>query len=168
MDEAYEKILTLVENNKLQEAIDALLDISQQYASKQESAVRLLRSSLNELEQESLIFGNSSSIRDRKTSIKLRILNIATAIKEEASTATSSIDTSILVELFKKEDIIIVRQSLLELIDKEHPKVNDLLVLEQDWKKWEHDQRNNLATAEILSVRYSQLTARTLELINNL
>lgn len=168
MDEAYEKILTLVENNKLQEAIDALLDISQQYATKQEPAVRLLRSSLNELEQESLIFGNSSNIRDRKTSIKLRILNLATAIQEDASTTPPSIDTSMLIELFKTEDITIVRQRLLELINKEHPKMNELLVLEQDWKKWEHDQRNNLATAEILSVRYSQLTARTLELINSL
>jgi hypothetical protein len=90
MEQAYEAIVKNIESNRLGEALDQLLAFVQAYSPEREAAVRIQRSEWNALEEEALIMGETSSIREQRAKLKLLLLRLADAIKKDAPRAEAA------------------------------------------------------------------------------
>ncbi|HMQ47083.1 MAG TPA: toll/interleukin-1 receptor domain-containing protein [Saprospiraceae bacterium] len=83
--EQYQKIIDYLENNKPAEGIEALQSFAAQYHSEVANALRMRKAEYKELEQESLLLGYTSSIRERKSALKLQLFKLADLILAQAS-----------------------------------------------------------------------------------
>jgi len=167
MNDLYKKVISLVETNQLKEAGDKLLDYARDAAPEKEPAVRLLRSNLNEIEQEELLFGRTASIRDRRNQLKLQVLQLAGSIKVDAA-EESSVDKSGLKATFRSGGPEALLKRLGELIGENHSQYDELILLEQSWKDYKKAEQNNLATSESLTVQRNQLHQQMLDFIDGL
>lgn len=89
-EQAHQDIITQIEENRLEEAITGLLAFSVRYSPDKETAVRMRRSDWKTLEEEALMMGDTSGIRERRSALKLQLFRLADAIRKDASGAGAS------------------------------------------------------------------------------
>lgn len=84
-EQAYQDIVRAIEENRLESAIASLLSYAEQYSADKVTAVRMRRSEWKTLEEEALMMGDTSSIRERRSSLKLQLFRLADAIRKDAA-----------------------------------------------------------------------------------
>jgi hypothetical protein len=163
----HSQLISLVEENKVAASLEVLLEWCKEAAPGQEAAVRLLRSSLNELKQDELLFGRTSSIRERRTALKLQILRLADQLSSIAP-QNNNIDQGELKKLLREEGTEKLIAALFEKISERHAQYDTLILIEQSWKDYLEDARNGTDTAEHLTVRANKVNRQLLSLIGQL
>lgn len=178
-EQAYESILLAIENNRLSEALDQLLALAAAYSPSREAAVRMQRSEFNALEEESLMMGDGSSIRERRSSLKLQLFRLADAIKKDVQAAPTTppafsdrpkrqYDTTALRALFRLGQPGPLIRQLITLTDGDRVFYDQALLLEQRWKAVSDDEQHHTASLESITVRKNQLNKDLLELIREM
>lgn len=94
-EQAYNDIIAHIEENRLDEAVAALLAFAQADSPDKTTAVRMRRSDLKTLEEEALIMGESAGIRERRSTLKLQLFRLADAIYKEAKKDAASPPSSV-------------------------------------------------------------------------
>lgn len=89
-DQAYQNVVRLIEENRLEEAVAALLSFAEQYSPDKVTAVRMRRSEWKALEEEALMMGDTSGIRERRSGLKLQLFRLADAIRKEVQAPSPS------------------------------------------------------------------------------
>lgn len=84
-EQAYQDIVKFIEENKLENALSALLSYAGQYSPDKVAAVRMRRSDWKALEEEALLLGEPATIRERRSALKLQLFRLADAIRNDAS-----------------------------------------------------------------------------------
>lgn len=84
-EQAYQDIVKYIEENRLEEAISALLSFAEEHSPEKVTAVRMRRSEWKALEEEALILGEPAGIRERRGAMKLQLFRLADAIRKDAS-----------------------------------------------------------------------------------
>lgn len=87
--EQYQKIIHFLENNKTEESIEALQSFAGQFHGEVANALRMRKAEFKELEQDSLLLGDTSSIRERKSTLKLQLFKLADLILAQAHDKTA-------------------------------------------------------------------------------
>jgi hypothetical protein len=172
MDATYNRIISLIEENKLEEAIDTLLAFAQLFDAEKETAVRLHRSTLNDMAQEEMLFGRTNSWRDNRNRLKLQLIQLARAIRENSmkkkERITPILNSSQLLDLYREGDVEALLERLSTDLAVDSSAYHEFLLIEQDWKHYKYAQQNNLATSEVLLVQRSQINERILKLLLSL
>jgi hypothetical protein len=171
MEHTREEIITLIEQNKLADAIDKLIAFAQIIAPEQETAVRLKRATLNELKQEELLFGKTTNVREQRNALKLQLIQLANALaaaSRKSPASSSGIDTAALKQLFRAGEFLPLFTLLEQQLNKNSARYDELLLIEQEWKNYSHQSKNSLASADVLAVQRNQINQRILTLINEL
>ncbi len=84
-EQAYQDIVNFIEENKLENALSALLSYAGQHSPDKVAAVRMRRSDWKALEEEALLLGEPATIRERRSALKLQLFRLADAIRKDAS-----------------------------------------------------------------------------------
>ena len=83
-EQAHQDIVKHIEDNRLEAALTALLSFAGQHSPDKMTAVRMRRSDWKTLEEESLMMGETSGIRERRSTLKLQLFRLADAIRKDA------------------------------------------------------------------------------------
>ncbi|MCB0568153.1 MAG: hypothetical protein KDC66_00240 [Phaeodactylibacter sp.] len=191
-EQAYESAIQAIENNRLSDAIGQLQDFARRYSPSKEAAIRMQRSEWNALEEEALIMGETSGIRERRSSLKLQLIRLAEAIRKEArdagppparaeqspgatdkaippaQPATPRYDTAALRHLFRQGQPGRLIEQLITLTEGNRGFYDRSLLLEQQWKEISEDEKFNTASPDNISIRKNQLNKGLLELIRDM
>lgn len=171
MEHTQEEIIALIEQNRLENAIDKLIAFAQVIAPEQEATVRLKRSQFNELKQEELLFGKTTNVREQRNALKLQLIQLANAIaqtRQNASASNEAIDIVTLKQLFREGELASLFTLLEQQLNEKSALYDELLLIEQEWKNYTHRSQNNLASTDALSIQRNQINQRVLALINEL
>ena len=171
MEHTREEIIVLIEQNKLENAIDKLIAFAQVIAPEQETAVRLKRAQFNELKQEELLFGKTTNVREQRNALKLQLIQLTNAIAkatQKSFTSNEAIDVSTLKQLFREGELAPLFTLLEQQLNEKSALYDELLLIEQEWKNYTHRSKNSLASADALSIQRNQINQRVLALINGL
>ena len=84
-EQAYQNIIKHIEENRLEDAVSGLLEFAGEHGPDKMTAVRMGRSDWKTLEEEALLLGNTSSIRERRGTLKLELFRLADAILKNAA-----------------------------------------------------------------------------------
>ena len=195
-EKAYQDIVKHIEENRLEAALAALLSFAGQDSPDKMDAVRMRRSDWKTLEEEALMMGNTSGIRERRSALKLQLFRLADAILKDAVTNANlpssvgpaystlrgedsakpqkgnihnrTYDTAGLRAVFRQGNTHTLIQQVISMTDEDRDVYDQALLLEQRWKEVSEDEKNNTASAESITTRRNKLNQDILRLIREM
>ena len=187
-EQAYQNIVKHIEENRLEDAIAALLSFAGQDSPDKITAVRMRRSDWKTLEEEALMMGNTSGIRERRSALKLQLFRLADAIRNDAAARAETLaanlssgsspvalpqpkhiyNTSELRAIFRQGNIQAVIEQVITMTEDDRNLYDQALLLEQRWKAVREDEKNNTSSVESITTRRNKLNQDILRLIREM